>query len=70
LRYGIQQAILVGYLKIQIEGDNKAVTPAIQGGIQIPWQLYIIMRDIKNFMSKADQITIHHTFREANFTAG
>jgi len=67
LRYGIQQATLDGFRNIHIEEDSKIVIPAIQENIQLPWKLDFIIRDIKIFTSKVDQILFIILSGEANF---
>ena len=69
MRNGLQKATQAGFRNIHIEGDGKIIIQAIKGKIQITWQLDFIIKYIKVFMSKADQITIYHIFREANFAA-
>jgi len=69
LRDGVHAAIMAGYSRLQIEGDNLIVIKALQGKVAIPWQINYIIHDVRNLLIQANQVVIKHIYREANMTA-
>jgi len=47
-----------------IEGDNKIVIQALEGTIQIPWQIQHVLDDILVWRNQGVHFTIKHIFRE------
>jgi len=69
LHDGIQAAFLSGCRNMEIEGDNMVIIQAIQGRIQVPWQLRNIVIEIKATLDQCAQVMIRHIYREANMAA-
>ena len=69
LRDGVHAAIMVGYSRLQIEGDNLIVIEALQGKAAIPWRINYIIEDVRNLLIQVDQVVIKHIYREANMAA-
>ena len=67
LRDGVHAAIMVGYSRLQIEGDNLIVIEALQGKVAIPWR--INYQHVHNLLIQADQVIIKHIYRETNMAA-
>lgn len=69
LRNGIHAAVQAGFTHIQIEGDNKTLIQAVQGRIQPPWEIQVLIHDIHMFMQRCISVTFFHIFREDNRAA-
>ena len=69
LRNGIQAAFIGGYRNLEIEGDNMLIIQAIQGQVQVPWQVRNIVLEIKGILAQCAQVKIRHIYREANMAA-
>jgi len=41
MRKGIRAAVQAGFTKIHIEEDNKILIQAVQGHIQMPWEIQV-----------------------------
>ena len=54
---------------LNIEGDNVTVIRTLQGTSKGPWQISHVIQDIKACLHQDIQVTIYHTFREANMAA-
>jgi len=69
MRNGLRAAIEAGFSNIYIEGDNKILIQAVQGRIQIPWEIQVLVQDIIFFLQKCNHVIVHHIFREGNRAA-
>jgi len=69
LRDGVALAVQEGYSMLCIEGDNVTVIRALLGKTEGPWQISHIIEDVKAYLHQVTQVTIHHTFTEANIAA-
>jgi len=65
----LQAAVQAGYTNIQIEGDNKILIHAIQGRIQPPWEIQIMVQDILAYGQLCNKIFIHHISKEGDRAA-
>ena len=66
LRNGLRAAVDAGFRKILIESDNQILIQAIQGFIQPPWEIQVLVQDINHFIQSCSHVGVSHTFREAN----
>ena len=69
LRDGIQAAFIGGYRNLEIEGDNMLIIQAIQGQLQVPWQVRNIVLEIKGILAQCAQVKIRHIYRETVMAA-
>ena len=69
MRNGLRAAIEAGFSNIHIEGDNKILIQAVQGRIQPPWEIQVLVQDIIYFLQKCNHVIVHHIFREGNRAA-
>lgn len=69
LRDGLAHAINNGWRKVLIEGDSKFVIDCINNKVSVPWSIRLLVQDIRLLSSYCEEISFHHVFREANFTA-
>ena len=58
-----------GFSNIHIERDNKILIQAVQGRIQPPWEIQVLVQDIIYFLQKCNHVIVHHIFREGNRAA-
>jgi len=68
LTNGVQLAIQTGYNQITIEGNNLVAIQALQGTIQVPWQITTIIQDTHAWLQVVSQVMIKHIFQEANMS--
>ena len=69
MRNGIRAAVAAGFSNIHIEGDNKTLIQAVQGYIQSPWEIQVLVQDILYFFQKCNHVIVNHIFREGNRAA-
>ena len=69
LRNGLRAVVDAGFRKILIESDNQILIEAIQGFIQPPWEIQVLVQDINLFIQSCVHVGISHIFREANRAA-
>ena len=69
MRNGLRVAIHAGYTNIQLEGRNQILIPAVQGRIQVPWGIQILIEDILSYFQMCNHVSINHIFREGNHAA-
>ena len=43
MRNGIKEAVQAGFTHIQVEGDNNILIQAVQGHIQHPWEIQVLV---------------------------
>ena len=63
MRNGIKTVTQAGFTHIHIEGDNKTL---IQGHIQSPWEIQVLVQIITAYIKLCNRVLIHHIFREEN----
>jgi len=51
------------------EGDNRTLNQAIQGRIQTPWEIQVLVQDIHTYIQLCNNIRITHIFRQENSAA-
>lgn len=66
MRNGIRAALQAGFTDIHIEGDNKILIQAVQGHIQVPWEIQVLIQDIHTYIQHCSKIIITHIFRQGN----
>ncbi|CAL9010563.1 unnamed protein product [Prunus brigantina] len=69
LRDGLAHTINNGWHKVLIEGDSKLTIDCINNKISAPWNIHLLVQDIRLLSSYCEEISFQHVFREANFTA-
>jgi len=69
MRNGIKAAIQACFTNSHIEGDSKILVQAVQGHIQAPWDIQILIKDIYTYIQLCNNVYITHIFREGNYTA-
>ena len=69
LRNGLHAAVDAGFCRILIESDSQILIQAILGVIQPPWEIQVLIHDIKQFIQSCIQVEVAHIFREANRAA-
>ena len=69
LRDGVRAVVDSGFKRVLIEGDNFTVIQALQGRLTVPWQIAGLIRDVSNYLSQLEHVSITHILREANMTA-
>ena len=69
LRNGLRAAVEAGFSKVIIEGDNQILIQAIQGLIQPPWEIQVLVQDIHYHIQSCVYAIVTHIFREANRAA-
>ena len=69
MRNGLRAAIQAGFTNIHIEGDNKILIHAVQGRIQPPWEIPVLVQDIHYYLQTCNNVIVHHIFREGNRAA-
>jgi len=69
MRNGLRAAIKAGFTNIHIEGDNKILIHAVQGRIQTPWEIQVLVQDIHYYLQTCTSVIVHHIFREDNRAA-
>jgi len=69
LKDGILHAMQARYSRLSIEGDNLIGIQALKEECQAPWQIAHIIGDVKAFLHRGIQYSIHHIFCEANMAA-
>ena len=65
----LRAAITAGFTNIHIEGDNKILIQAVQGRIQAPWEIQVLVQDIHYYLQTCNHVIINHIFREGNRAA-
>jgi len=65
----LRAAIAAGFPNLHIEADNKVLIQAIQGQIQPPWEIQVLVQDIHYYLQSCNHVLINHIFREANRVA-
>lgn len=55
--------------QIIVEGDSITLLDAVNGYIEIPWQIKSLVHDILFLSRRFSSIFFHHVFREANFVS-
>ena len=66
MRNGLQVAVKAIFTNIHIEGDNKILIQALQGCIQPPWEIQVLVQDILFYLQKCNHVIVQHIFREGN----
>ena len=51
----------VGFTDIHIEGDNKILIQAVQGHIQVSWEIQVLIQDIHTYSQLCNNV---HMFNE------
>ena len=69
MRNGLRPAVKAGFSNIHIEGDNKILIQAVQGCIQPPWEIQVLVQDILYYLQICTHVIVHHIFREDNRVA-
>lgn len=69
MRNGIKAALQAGFTDIHIEGDNKILIQAVQGHIQVPWEIQVLIQDIHTFLQHCNTVIVTHIFRQGNRAA-
>ena len=69
MRIGLRAALEAGFSNIHIERDNKILIQAVQGRIQPPWEIQVLVQDILYYLQKCNHVIVHHIFREGNRAA-
>jgi len=69
MRNGVQAAVKAGFSNIHIEGDNKILIQAVQGRIQPPWEIQVLVQDILYYLQICTHVIVHYIFREDNRAA-
>jgi len=69
MRNGIRAAVQAGFTNIHIEGDNKVLIQEVQGQIQPPWEIHVLVHDIHHYFQSCNHVSVNHTFREGNRAA-
>jgi len=69
MRNGVRAALEAGFNNIHIEGDNKILIQAVQGRIQPPWEIQVLVQDILYYLQNYNHVIVHHIFREGNRAA-
>ena len=69
IRNGLRAAITAGFTNIHIEGDNKILIQAVQGRIQTPWEIQVLVQDIHYYLQTCNHVIINHIFTEGNRAA-
>ena len=69
LWYGIRTAKNMGIKNIEIEGDNLTVINASKGALNYPWEIDILITDIRRSLQLFESVLITHVGREANVVA-
>ena len=59
-----------GGIHQHIEGDNKILIQAVQGRIQPPWEIQVLVQDILFYLQTCNHVLVQHIFREGNRVAG
>ena len=62
LRNGLRAAVEAGFSKVIIEGDNQILIQAIQGLIQPPWEIQVLVLDIHYYMQSYVHVIVTHIF--------
>ena len=66
MRNGIKAALQAGFTDIHIEGDNKTLIQAVQGHIQVPWEIQVLIQDIHTYIQLCNKVLITHVLRQEN----
>ena len=69
LQDGVKVATNTGFKDIQIEGDNQIIIQAVKATIRIPWQIQMLVLDIRDMLPFFASAPIFHVFREGNMAA-
>ena len=69
MRNGLRAVVQAGFTNIHIEGDNKILIQAVQGCIQPPWEIHVLVQDILFYLQKCNHVIVQHIFREGNRVA-
>jgi len=69
MRNRIRAGVQAGFTNIHIEGDNKVLIQAVQGQIQTPWEIHVLVQDIHYYFQSCSHVLVKHTFREGNRAA-
>jgi len=69
VRDGLKTALEAGYRRNKVEGDNQVVIRVIQARATPPWQIAIIIEDIRNLIEGCEDISFKHIYREGNMVA-
>lgn len=63
---GIKTVVQTGFTNIHIEGDNNILIHAMQGKIQTPWEIQVLVQYITTFFTRFNNVIINHIFRQGN----
>jgi len=69
MRNGIKVAVQSGFTNIQIENDNSILIQPVQGHIETPWKIHVLLQDIHCYSQSCNCVIVQHTFREGNRAA-
>ena len=56
--------VQAGYHLIVIEGDNQMLMKALEGGVQVLWEIQTVVEDIKIYHGSCIRVHIQHIFKE------
>ena len=66
MRNGLRAAIHAGYTNIHLEGDNQVLIQAVQGRVQVPWEIQTLVEDILAYFQLCNHVSVSHIFGEGN----
>jgi len=69
MRNGLRAVVKAGFTNIHIEGNNKTLIQAVQGRIQHPGEIQVLVQDILFYLQKCNHVLVQHIFREGNRVA-
>ena len=69
LKNGVIAAIQADYRNIIIEGDYDIVIQALKGTFHTPWQIAMIIEDVRLWLEKTNCTVINHIFQKVNQVA-
>ena len=69
MRLACVEALRLGLHSIHLEGDCLTVINAVLLAGNCPWEIDLLVSDIRHSLSGLHEVTIKHIFREANSLA-
>jgi len=69
MRNGLRAVVKAGFKNIFIEGNNKILIQEVQGHIQPPWEIHVLIQDSFYYIRAYNRVIVHHTFREGTHAA-
>lgn len=69
LRNGVRMTVQLDIKNIIIEGDIKIIIDTFRGISSVPWQVQLLIQDVREYLKQFHEVQIQHVYREANRAA-